>query len=113
MNKAQFKHDFLRGLDSALIELNSNCNPKQFREIVMYGCLHNTAYDMQCEGDRGWYLYQAAQLVEDKEAIVSAIIHKFIHYKYSGLAICTNNLNFVLLCDRRKWKCPCCSLSEI
>ncbi len=82
MNKSQFKHDFLRGLGSALIELNSTCNPKQFREIVMYGCLHNTTYDMQCEGDRGWYLYQAAQLVEDKEAIESAVIHKFIRYKY-------------------------------
>lgn len=79
MNKAQFKHDFLRGLGSALIELHSNSNTKQFREIVMYGCLHNTTYDMQCEGDRGWYLYQAAQLVEDKEAIEAAVIQKFFH----------------------------------
>ncbi len=79
MNKIQFKHDFLQGLGSALIELHSNCNPVQFREIVMYGCLHNTTYDQQCEGDRGWYLYQAVQLVGDKESIVSAIIQKFLH----------------------------------
>lgn len=79
MNKAQFKHDFLRGLGSALIELRSSCNPKQFFDIVMYGCLHNTTYDMQCEGDRGWYLYQAAQLVEDKESIEHAVIQKFFH----------------------------------
>ncbi len=81
MNNAQFKHDFLRGLGSALIELNSNCNAKQFRKIVMYGCLHNTTYDMQCEGDRGWYLSQAAQLVEDKEAIEAAVIQKFFRIR--------------------------------
>ncbi|HWT73173.1 MAG TPA: hypothetical protein VN258_00400 [Mobilitalea sp.] len=79
MNKAQFKHDFLRGLGSALIELHSNCNPEQFCEIVMYGCLHNTTYDMQCEGDRGWYLYQAAQLIDDKEAVEATVIQKFFH----------------------------------
>lgn len=79
MNKAQFKHDFLRGLGSALVELRSNCNPIQFRDIVMYGCLHNTTYDMQCEGNRGWYLSQAAHLVEDKEAIESAVIQNFFH----------------------------------
>lgn len=81
MNKAQFKHAFLRGLGSALITLRSDSNPKQFREIVIYGCLHNTTYDMQCEGDRGWYLYQAAQLVEDKEAIESAVIQKFFQIR--------------------------------
>lgn len=81
MNKLQFKHDFLRGLGSTLIELRTNCNPKQFREIVMYGCLHNTTYDMQCEGDRGWYLYQAAHLVQDEKAIESAIIQKFFRIK--------------------------------
>ena len=81
MTKKQFKHDFLRGLGSALIELQSNENPKQFYDTVLYGCLHNTTYDMQCEGDRGWYLYQAAQFIGEKESIESAVIQKFFRIK--------------------------------
>lgn len=84
MNIARFKHDFLRGLGSALIELRSSSNPKRFREIVMYGCLHNTTYDMQCEGDRGWYLYQAAQLIDEKESIEAAVIQKFFRSGNEG-----------------------------
>ena len=76
MTKKQFKHDFLRGLGSALIELQSSDNPKRFYDTVLYGCLHNTTYDMQCEGDRSWYLYQAAQYIGEKEKIESAVIQK-------------------------------------
>ncbi|MDR1509880.1 MAG: hypothetical protein LBS53_09610 [Synergistaceae bacterium] len=81
MNKKQFRHDFLRGLGSALIELESNENPKSFRDIVLYGCLHNTTYDMQCEGARGWYLYRAARLVGWEETIEASVIEKFHHIK--------------------------------
>lgn len=77
MIKKQFKHDFLRGLGSALIELQSSNNPKKYMDIVRYGCLHDTTYDMQSEGDRGWYLYYAAILAGDKEVIEAAIIQKF------------------------------------
>jgi hypothetical protein len=62
LTKKKFKHDFLRGLGSALLELKTCENPQQYYDIVHYGCLNNTTYDMQCEGDRGWYLYQAAQI---------------------------------------------------
>ena len=81
MTKKQFKHDFLRGLGSALIELQSSDNPKQFYDTVLYGCLHNTTYDMQCEGDRGWYLYQAARYIGEKEKIESAVIQKSFQIK--------------------------------
>ncbi len=63
MTKKQFKHDFLRGLGSALLELENCENPHQYYDIVHYGCLNNTTYDMQSEGERGWYLYQAAKYV--------------------------------------------------
>lgn len=81
MTKKQFKHDFLRGLGSALIELRFGDNSKRFYDTVKYGCLHDTTYDMQCEGDRGWYLYQAAQLTGEKENIESAVIQKFFQIK--------------------------------
>ena len=81
MTKKQFKHDFLRGLGSALIELQTGDNPNQFYDIVRYGCLHNTTYDMQCEGDRGCYLSEAARLTGEKDAIESAVIQKFLRVK--------------------------------
>ena len=79
MTKKQFKQDFLRGLGSALIELQSSNDPKKYEEIVIYGCLHNTTYDMQCEGDRGWYLYYAAVLAECEETVENAIIQRYFH----------------------------------
>ena len=81
MTKKQFKSDFFRGLGSALIALQTGDNPKQFYDIVLYGCLHNTTYDMQCEGDRGRYLSEAARLTGEKDAIESAVIQKFLRVK--------------------------------
>ena len=81
MTKKQFKHDFLRGLGSAIIELQSGNHPEKYSDTVLYGCLHNTTYDMQIEGDRGWYLYYAAQLVGDYRTVESAVIKKFCQIK--------------------------------
>ncbi|HAZ18755.1 MAG TPA: hypothetical protein DCY75_01105 [Clostridiales bacterium] len=60
-----------------MVELQFSDEPRRFYKIVLYGCLHNTAYDAQCEGDRGWYLYQAIKLIDDKEAFEFAIIQKY------------------------------------
>ena len=49
MTKTAFRNDFLRGLGSALIELQSCADPAKFYEIILYGCLNNTTYDMQCD----------------------------------------------------------------
>lgn len=76
MTKKQFRHDFLRGLGSALLELKNCDNPHQYYDIVRYGCLHNTTYDMQCEGDRGLYLHQAAQIVGG-DVILKDIIARY------------------------------------
>jgi len=73
LTKKQFKHDFLRGLGSALLVLKTCKNPQQYYDIVHYGCLHNTTYDMQCEGDRGWYLFQAAQIVGEHDILKDVI----------------------------------------
>jgi len=81
LTKKQFKHDFFCGLGSALLELKACESPQRYYDIVLYSCLHNTTYDMQCEGDRGWYLYQAARLVGEKEAIESAVIQKFFQIR--------------------------------
>ncbi|MCL2009628.1 MAG: hypothetical protein FWG71_03665 [Synergistaceae bacterium] len=79
MTKTAFRNDFLRGLGSALIELRSRADPDKFRDVVLYGCTHNTTYDMQCEGDRGWYLHQAAKLSGNETAVEEAVRKKFFN----------------------------------
>ena len=77
MTKTAFRNDFLRGLGSALIELQSCADPAPFYDAILYGCLHNTVYDNQTESERGWYLYQAAKLSGNETAIEEAVCQKF------------------------------------
>jgi len=81
LTKKQFRHDFLRGLGSALIALKESDDPKRYREIVIYGCLHNTTYDQQCEPHRNWYLYEAITLLDEVKSIEQLVIEKFIRMK--------------------------------
>lgn len=52
MTRAAFKKAMLRGLGKCAIELEENENIEQYRDIVLWGCLHNLSYDTQCEGTR-------------------------------------------------------------
>ena len=81
MTKVQFKEAFRRGLGSAFIELKTNNLREKFKDIVLWCCLHNTCYDMQCEGDRGIYLYDSIKLFEDKTFFEEAIIKQFMKDK--------------------------------
>ena len=77
MTKTAFRRDFLRGLGSALLTLQSCGDPAPYREVILYGCLHNTTYDMQCEGERGWYLQQAAKLSGIEKEVEEAVCQKY------------------------------------
>lgn len=78
MNKVQFKEAFRRGLGSAFIELKTNSSREKYKDIVLWCCLHNTCYDMQCEGDHGNYLYNSVNLFDDKNFFEDAIIKRFL-----------------------------------
>ena len=75
---SQFRKDFLNGLGSALVTLHSCTDTTPLYPAILYGCLHNTTYDAQCEGDRGWYLHQGAKLSENPVAIEDAVRDKFL-----------------------------------
>lgn len=47
----------IRGLGRCVIELTSHDNIEKYRDVVLWGCLHNIAYDAQSEGTRAEYLY--------------------------------------------------------
>ena len=53
-------------------------NKKEFREILKYGCLNNLAFDLQCEGSRGLFLYNLAILYDDYEYFLEPAIEKFL-----------------------------------
>ncbi len=51
-------------------------NKERFRETLKYGCLNNMAFDLQCEGSRGQFLYNLAVLYEDYQYFLSPAIEK-------------------------------------
>lgn len=53
-------------------------NKKEFKEILKYGCLNNLAFDLQCEGSRGLFLYNLAVLYDDYEFFLKPAIEKFL-----------------------------------
>ncbi len=81
MTKSQFKETFRRGLGSAYLELKKGNHLEEYKDIVLWCCLHNTCYDKQCEGSRGTYLYNAISLYDDKSFFEKAIINYFTKQK--------------------------------
>jgi len=67
MTVKTFSHDFRRGLGSAVIELQKNPDRAHYRGIVLRCCKKNIAYDWQCEGTKGHYLYSAICALGAKE----------------------------------------------
>ncbi|MDR1977633.1 MAG: hypothetical protein LBQ42_02755, partial [Synergistaceae bacterium] len=56
------------GLGSAILELRKNPRSNEkYRDAVLYACLHNTCYDAQCESGRHHYLFEAIDLIGDKD----------------------------------------------
>lgn len=78
MTKVQFKEAFRRGLGCAYLELQNPNSREKFKDIVLWCCIHNTCYDMQCEGSRGYYLYTAIQLYEEKSFFEDALINNYL-----------------------------------
>ena len=77
MDKKQlFKHYMLAGHGRAFGLLCDN--KEEFREIVLYGCLNDIAFDMQCEGSRGWFMYNLALQYEDYDYFLTRAIEKFL-----------------------------------
>lgn len=53
-------------------------DPQPYKDIVMYGCLHDISFDMQCEGTRGPYMYNLARRFDNEEEFLRAAAEKFI-----------------------------------
>lgn len=73
MTKKEFKRAMCCGLGRCVQELERTEHIETYREIVRWGCMHRLAYDTQCEGTRGWYLYRLAKCFPDEDFFVKKV----------------------------------------
>lgn len=77
MNKKDFKKYMQQGLGRCVITLQSSNDIEKYKEIVLWGCLHNLSYDTQCEGTRADYIYELTTYFNDDGYFLIPIIEAF------------------------------------
>jgi hypothetical protein len=82
MTKKEFKEAMLRGLGRCVIAVRQE--PEKYRDLVLWACKRNFAYDAQSEGTRSWYTYTMAKAYPDKETFISATAEALRKYRPNG-----------------------------
>ena len=77
MNKKDFKTCMQQGRGGCVLALKSEKNIAKYKDIVLWGCLHNLSYDTQCEGVRAEYVYHLTTFFCDEAYFVAPIIKAF------------------------------------
>lgn len=77
MNKKDFKTCMQQGRGGCVLALKSEKNIEKYKDIVLWGCLHNLGYDTQCEGTRAEYVYHLTTFFCDEAYFVAPIIKAF------------------------------------
>ncbi len=70
----KFKHYMLAGHGRAFKYLETG---EKFRELVLYGCLNDLAFDIQSEGSRACFMYNLALQFDDYTYFLNPAIEKF------------------------------------
>ena len=76
MNREDFRQLMLCGHGRCFSATDDEL--KNFRDIVLYGCLNDITYDLQCEGSRGLFMYNLALQYEDYNYFLQPAIEKFL-----------------------------------
>lgn len=79
MTKKEFKEAMLRGLGRCVIAVRQD--PEKYRDLVLWACKRNFAYDAQSEGTRSWYTYTMANAYPDKETFIGATAETLRKYR--------------------------------
>ena len=77
MNKKDFKHYMQQGIGRCVLHLQSSQDIEKYKDIVLWGCLHNLSYDTQCEGTRASYLYELTTFFHDEAYFLIPVITAF------------------------------------
>lgn len=70
MTKKEFKEAMIRGHGRCVIAVQKD--PEKYRDMVLWACKRNFAYDAQMERTRSWYVYTMANAYPDKEIFIGA-----------------------------------------
>lgn len=76
MNRQDFKQYMLCGHGRCFSATDDEL--ENFRDIVMYGCLNDISFDLQCEGSRGLFMYNLALQYDDYNYFLQPAIEKFL-----------------------------------
>jgi hypothetical protein len=55
--------------------------PEKYRDIVLWACKRNLAYDAQSEGTRSWYVYTMANTYPDREIFIRTVAEALRKYR--------------------------------
>ena len=78
MNRKDFKQYMQQGLGRCVLTLRISNNIEKYRDIVLWGCLQNLAYDTQCEGTRAAYIYRLVSCFHDDAYFIKPTIAAFL-----------------------------------
>lgn len=82
MTKKEFKEAMLRGLGRCVIAVRQD--PEKYRDLVLWACKRNFAYDAQIEGTRSWYTYTMVNAYPDQETFIAATAEALKKYRPNG-----------------------------
>ena len=82
MTKKEFKEAMLRGLGRCVIAVRKE--PEKYRDLVLWACKRNFAYDAQSEGTRSLYTYTMIYAYPDKETFIEATAEALRTYRPNG-----------------------------
>ena len=77
MTLKTFKSCMQRGLGRCYIELKNCEDREKYKDTVLWGCLHEIAFDAQCEGTRAAFLYRLISLFPDRDFFSDRIAEKY------------------------------------
>lgn len=76
MNKKDFRQYMLCGHGRCFSATDDEL--QQFKDIVLYGCLNDISFDLQCEGSRGLFMYNLVLQYDDYNYFLQPAIEKFL-----------------------------------
>ena len=82
MTKIEFKEAMLRGLGRCVTAVREE--PEKYRDIILWACTRDIAYDTQSEGTRAWYVYTLASCYPDREPFIIAATEALKKYRPKG-----------------------------
>jgi len=77
LNKKDFKRYMKQGLGKCYLELSQSKDVSKYKDIVLWGCLHDLSFDTQCEGTRAAYVYKLTRFFNDDGYFVSPTAEVF------------------------------------